>query len=236
MCMCASVYVCVCVCVYECVHVCICVCVCVCVCVYECVHASMCVCMCASVCVCVCVCVCEREREREFGVKLIIACIHAFIILEPCPTEEDYVYINMTLSSSTDIYRPGDIATFHCITKNSDIQGWDSTDYIGTGGHYLEVFCLANNQVASRVLANVTHGDCSKNAEMCTVIESQLRIIVQAIPTSLISCININGNNTHTIVFNVSRKFSIAPVYSILIKGAPARKLYYSNSHCVLKP
>ena len=131
-----------------------------------------------------------------------------FTCLESC---QDFVQINRTLSSNVSTLRPGDNATFLCITYCSHIQAWDSARYIGTGEHYLEVVYLPNmTQVTLKGLATATLIDSYQINETCPVIVSQLNFIVQEdIPTAQISCINVNKNCRDTIEFNVSRKFSM---------------------------
>ncbi len=51
-----------------------------------------------------------------------------------------------------------------------------------------------------------------------------------------ISCLNSKGYTIATRITIISIRLIKCIPYYIIIKGAPARKLYYSNSHYVMKP
>ena len=89
-------------------------------------------------------------------------------------------------------------------------HGTVHADYIDTGRNYLEVLFLTNMTRVTRGLAAATRIDRYRINETCPVIVSQLNFMVQAnIPTSQISCINVNKGCRDTIEFNVSSKFSM---------------------------
>ena len=96
---------------------------------------------------------------------------------------------------------------FTCVTRNTTILEWESNDYIGEGGHDIQIFSAGDNKLnvtslsnpdtyATRVSVIVEDG--------VTVIVSQLFITAsEQFPTSSVTC-RIDGQGPRkTISFNI---------------------------------
>ena len=96
---------------------------------------------------------------------------------------------------------------FTCVTRNSTLLEWESTDYIGEGGNVIQISSYGDNNVtrslsnpdtyATRVSVSVEDG--------VTVIVSQLFITVsEQFPTSSVTCRIDEQGPRKTISFNTT--------------------------------
>ena len=141
--------------------------------------------------------------------------MYTLITIESC----DFAQINRTLSSDVSNLRPGDSATFTCSVTCSNILGWDSPEYIGTGGNYLEVLNSSNVPIHKwRVTASLI--DYIQINDTCANIVAQVNFtVLENIQTAQISCININKKCNDTIKIRVSqdRKFKLEPTIFMVV-------------------
>ena len=120
------------------------------------------------------------------------------ITLGPC----DVAQINRTLSSDISNLCPGDYVTFTCTTLCSNILGWGSEEYIGTGGNYIEVLTSSDMIITHNFNGRVTASRIDRNQinATCTNIIAQLNFTVLE---------NIHRNCNDSIKFHVSCKFNL---------------------------
>lgn len=121
------------------------------------------------------------------------------------------VALNSTVSTKGVAYLD-QVIVFTCITRDSLILEWYSNEYIGTGGHRLQlvsVNCIGANETSdipgtSATCLNVT----KENNE--TVIVSQLlvRAYLQ-IPASTVTCNNNGHGSNKSVTFQTEGKIDV---------------------------